>query len=105
MYENKKVHSFSGLPVGFGTFNVSYADYMMGSHGNDVRILQRRLALYGLNVKANGTYDKATYKAVVKFQKKRHLTADGIIGPATYKALTGYSMKTASKPAQMLPLP
>lgn len=35
--------------------------------------------LYGLNVKANGTYDKATYKAVVKFQKKRHLTADGII--------------------------
>lgn len=93
----KKYTVLAACLLFFGTFNVSYADYMMGSHGNDVRILQRRLALYGLNVKANGTYDKATYKAVVKFQKKRHLTADGIIGPATYKALTGYSMKTASK--------
>lgn len=93
----KKYTVLAACLLVFGTFNVSYADYMMGSHGNDVRILQRRLALYGLNVKANGTYDKATYKAVVKFQKKRHLTADGIIGPATYKALTGYSMKTASK--------
>ena len=86
----KKYTVLAACLLVFGTFNVSYADYMMGSHGNDVRILQRRLALYGLNVKANGTYDKATYKAVVKFQKKRHLTADGIIGPATYKALTGY---------------
>ena len=83
----KKYTVLAACLLVFGTFNVSYADYMMGSHGNDVRILQRRLALYGLNVKANGTYDKATYKAVVKFQKKRHLTADGIIGPATYKAL------------------
>lgn len=50
----------------------------VGSRGDDVRELQRRLG-----VGADGVFGPMTKNAVVAFQKKNGLTADGIVGPRT----------------------
>ncbi len=50
--------------------------------------VQRRLKQWGYYSGAvDGIFGSATKKAVVAFQKKNGLTADGIVGKATYKAL------------------
>lgn len=81
------------------SLNVSHADYMVGSKGNDVKYIQQRLNQYGCRVSANGVFDWKTKKAVMQFQKKKKLDADGIVGPATYKALTGKNLRKSSASA------
>ena len=59
-----------------------------GDSGPQVKALQRELASLGYSVGAiDGHYGKATTKAVTAFQRSHHLTADGIVGPATLLAL------------------
>ena len=59
-----------------------------GSTGETVRALQARLIRYGyLEGTADGVFGKATYDAVVWFQKKNGLKADGVAGDATFAAL------------------
>lgn len=53
-----------------------------GCKGEDVKILQMMLAL-----EADGIYGNATKRRVIETQKKLGLTADGIAGPITLKAL------------------
>lgn len=60
-----------------------------GDSGPQVTALQRELASLGYSVGAiDGTYGKACTKAVAAFQHAHHLTADGIVGPATLLALS-----------------
>ena len=54
----------------------------LGSKGDNVRLLQKKL---GLTV--DGTFGPNTEKAVKEFQAKNNLTADGIVGNATWKIL------------------
>lgn len=72
------------------------ADYTLGDSGDTVKLLQRQLTKAGCLVKADGKFTGATEEAVGKFQKKNHLSVDGIIGPATYKALTGKTLKEST---------
>ena len=59
-----------------------------GSRGAEVKEVQRRLKLWGYyNGSVDGVFGAGTKKAVVAFQKKNGLTADGVVGKATYKAL------------------
>ncbi len=59
-----------------------------GSKGEDVVKIQSRLRQYGyMEAPADGIFGKATYDAVVWFQKKNGLKADGVVGPATAAAL------------------
>ena len=59
-----------------------------GSSGGEVKEVQRRLKNWGYYSGAvDGIFGAATKKAVVRFQQKNGLTADGIVGKATYKAL------------------
>ena len=59
-----------------------------GSKGGEVKEVQRRLKLWGYyNGNVDGVFGAGTRAAVIKFQKKNGLTADGIVGKATYKAL------------------
>ena len=67
---------------------VQTAVLKQGSNGGEVKELQRRLKEWGYyNGAVDGIYGKGTVEAVKKFQKKNGLTADGIAGIETYKAL------------------
>ena len=59
-----------------------------GSSGGEVKEVQRRLKQWGYyNGSVDGVFGAGTRAAVVAFQKKNGLTADGVVGKATYKAL------------------
>lgn len=59
-----------------------------GSKGDLVRQVQQKLQKWGyLKGAADGVFGQDTYKAVVLFQKKNGLTADGVVGTATFQAL------------------
>lgn len=60
----------------------------VGSRGEEVRQIQTKLKNWGyLADKVDGIYGPKTRDAVIWFQKKNGLTADGIAGPATLKAM------------------
>lgn len=59
-----------------------------GSRGQEVREIQTKLQSLGYyTIAVDGIYGSKTTSAVKKFQKDNGLTADGIAGPATLKAL------------------
>lgn len=67
---------------------VAAAVLRQGSTGGEVREVQRRLKNWGYYSGAvDGIFGSGTKKAVISFQKKNGLTADGVVGKATYKAL------------------
>ena len=59
-----------------------------GSSGSEVKEVQRRLKLWGYyKGSVDGVFGAGTKSAVIAFQKKNGLTADGVVGQSTYKAL------------------
>lgn len=65
-----------------------YTTLKKGSEGDSVKALQTRLIALGYLVgKADGTFGKQTEKAVIAFQKKNNLVADGLAGSATQTRL------------------
>lgn len=58
-----------------------------GDLGASVAALQRQLNSVGLKIDANGIYDEATEAAVIAFQQRAGLVADGVVGPKTLAAL------------------
>jgi putative peptidoglycan binding protein len=60
-----------------------------GDTGPQVKTLQRELRALGYLVGGiDGSYGTQTSKAVSAFQRARHLTVDGIVGPKTLLALS-----------------
>ena len=59
-----------------------------GSRGSQVSLVQQKLKQYGYYDGAvDGVFGKETYNAVVWFQEKNGLKADGAVGPSTAAAL------------------
>lgn len=59
-----------------------------GSKGDEVKEMQRRLKLWGYyKGSVDGVFGAGTKSAVIAFQKKNGLKADGVVGQETYKAL------------------
>lgn len=75
--------------IALSAAGLSCASFLMGDSGAPVRELQEKLTLAGYPVEADGSYGRATAAAVKKFQKSHKLAADGVVGPVTYKVLTG----------------
>ncbi|MFE2021465.1 peptidoglycan-binding protein [Streptomyces sp. NPDC059499] len=67
--------------------SVSWPILQSGSKGADVRSAQQLLTARGHTVEADGIFGAKTRSAVIKFQKSRSLTADGVIGPNTWSKL------------------
>jgi peptidoglycan hydrolase-like protein with peptidoglycan-binding domain len=69
-----------------------------GDHGSDVVTLQRVLAMKGYSVgPADGIFGRMTKLAVKSFQKRKHLGADGRVGPLTTHALAfSWAIRTAT---------
>jgi len=52
-----------------------------GSHGARVKVLQRDLHVSP----ADGVFGKGTLRAVKRFQRRHHLTVDGVVGTVTWR--------------------
>lgn len=64
------------------------AAYRKGSSGSVVTQIQKKLKEWGYyDGDADGVFGSRTEKAVISFQKKNGLTADGIVGSGTLAAL------------------
>ena len=63
--------------------------YRQGDSGSAVTTIQTKLKRWGyFDGPVDGIYGSKTSKAVRSFQRKNGLTADGVAGPATLKALS-----------------
>ena len=58
-----------------------------GDSGGRVKQVQARLDRHGHEVANDGVFGAKTESAVKAFQRKKGLTADGVVGPKTWKAL------------------
>lgn len=70
--------------------NASHADALskVGSSGNEVTQIQTKLKNWGYYFgSVDGVFGTQTKEAVIRFQKKNGLTADGVAGSATLAAL------------------
>jgi hypothetical protein len=61
----------------------------VGNRGQSVLNVQRALVKHGQRVVLDGDFGPGTQRAVIAFQKRNGLTADGVVGPATWAALRG----------------
>jgi N-acetylmuramoyl-L-alanine amidase len=67
-----------------------------GATGSDVTAVQKKLKQWGYYSGAvDGVYGQSTYNAVVAFQKKNRLQADGVVGAST-AAARGITLKGSS---------
>lgn len=73
----------TGNPYPEPTKNVRFA-----SRGNDVQWLQYQLNTYGYRLIVDGVAGNLTIGALIDFQRKHGLTADGVCGSATRAALS-----------------
>ncbi|HEY9613540.1 peptidoglycan-binding protein [Allocoleopsis sp.] len=59
----------------------------LGDRGSQVSALQESLEAAGFPSGADGIFDEATQKAVIRFQQAKGLAPDGMVGPQTLAAL------------------
>jgi peptidoglycan hydrolase-like protein with peptidoglycan-binding domain len=69
--------------------------FKQGMSGPAVVKLQRELG-----VTADGVYGSATLKAVHRVQKRSDLNTDGIVGPATWRAISSPGSSSTTRPAR-----
>lgn len=68
--------------------SINAATYKVGSKGDTVKQIQTKLKNWGYYTgSADGVFGEQTKKAVISFQKKNGLTADGAVGKKTLAAL------------------
>jgi len=67
-----------------------------GDRGHDVRVLQDFLTQAGLRTPIAGVFGPQTLRNVRRFQRTRHLTIDGVVGPQVVHALRGVVARRAA---------
>ena len=91
---------------GFGTIAI----FHMGDTGTEIDRIQKSLTKMGCPTPVNGTFDRHTKDAVIKFQLKQGLTADGSVGPDDPKKIGNHLMldcfpSSLTPPMVVLPTP
>lgn len=101
----KSFQSSKGLTadgvVGPATWEALVITVRSGSSGEAVKAAQRQLNKYGYNLTVDGAFGAGTDSATRDYQSKHALTADGIIGPATWSSLTSGSSGGGTSRAQL----
>ena len=88
MKKSLRVVVLSLLLVSLLALSASASVVAWGSRGSQVSLVQHKLKQYGYYDGAvDGVFGKETYNAVVWFQEKNGLKADGAVGPSTAAAL------------------
>lgn len=71
----------------------AFASFQRGDDGQEVLSIQKRLVELSYSItNIDGDFGPETEKAVRNFQADRGLEVDGVIGPATYRALMDKEM-------------
>lgn len=76
-----------GITSSGGGSGTTSATLSVGSNGSLTRYLQRMLNVLGYNISVDGDFGDGTKNAVISFQNKYGLTADGIVGSGTWSKL------------------
>jgi len=63
-----------------------HSGYFGASDRNNLRTWQVQMQSRGWSISVDGLYGPETASIAKQFQQRRHLTADGLIGPATWAA-------------------
>lgn len=88
MKKSLRVIALSLLLVSLLALSASASVVAWGSRGSQVSLVQQKLKQYGYyDGTVDGVFGKETYNAVVWFQEKNGLKADGAVGPSTAAAL------------------
>lgn len=88
MKKSLRVIALPLLLVSLLALSASASVVAWGSRGSQVSLVQQKLKQYGYYDGAvDGVFGKETYNAVVWFQEKNGLKADGAVGPSTAAAL------------------
>lgn len=67
------------------SIKLSFLQY--NDRGRDIQILQELLKAHGYNIEVSGIFDLATKNAIIDFQKKTKIPADGVVGAQTMEKL------------------
>lgn len=73
-----------GGSTGSGTVS---STLRLGSNGSLTRYLQRMLNELGYTLELDGIFGQSTYEAVLDFQNKHNLDADGVVGSGTWREM------------------
>ncbi|PAB56314.1 spore cortex-lytic enzyme [Anaeromicrobium sediminis] len=89
------------MAIIIGILNMTMAETLYwGARGETVKVLQDKLKRWGyMDGNVDGIYGPQTYRAVVKFQKKHGLVADGVVGSKTAQKL-GLTLKKSTTTAK-----
>lgn len=87
--------TFGGTSTGTSTTAKTYMS--IGDSGDNVKQLQKLLNSIGYSLGEDGIYGGATQKAVIDFQSKNGLAADGMAGQKTMDAIYSKTNGTAAK--------
>lgn len=74
----------------------------LGATGAKVLELQQKLIQAGFELQANGTFDRATEKALQRFQRNNGIAIDGVAGDDTMAALDSASENSANSSTYVL---
>jgi GH25 family lysozyme M1 (1,4-beta-N-acetylmuramidase) len=85
-FQSSKALTADGI-VGANTWQALVIAVQQGSTGPAVQAVQAELNAHGSSLTVDGQFRADTRGAVVSFQSSKALTADGIVGPATWQAL------------------
>lgn len=69
-----------------------------GAHGNDVKAVQTLLRNAGYKVAVDGSFGPKTVASVKAFQKKKGISADGVVGPITWGSMIGSTGSAPTPP-------
>jgi N-acetylmuramoyl-L-alanine amidase len=83
---NAPIEGFPNLPTGYPPRILKFTEPLQA--GNDVGKLQLDLRAAGIALKADKIFGEGTKKAVMEYQAKVGMVADGVVGKATLLALS-----------------
>lgn len=85
----------AGAPLRLGVVQLIRS----GARGPEVEDIQRRLTALGLDCGGDepGHFEAGTLGAVRHFQQRRGLTADGVVGPDTWRALVDAGLRLGDR--------